>query len=89
MPAGLVVQHRFEGRPTGIQNGLRHLGFRQSGRIDIANHDQRILSGNSAGRLVQMVVATVFDLLVNRFHPSFVVSTLCRSEFLSQSLLMT
>lgn len=69
VPAGLVAEHILERRPTGIQDGLRHLGFDQLGRAHIPDNDSGIGTGDLGGCHVQFVFPAVGDFGVNSPNP--------------------
>ncbi len=73
LPSGsLVPQHMAERRPSGVQDGLRHLGLCQLSGVHIADNDQTILPSNLRRLLVKVVTARVRDLRVNGAHPLLV-----------------
>lgn len=77
LPSGsLIPQHVAERRPSGIQDRLRHLGFRQFGGAHIADNDQTILPSYLGRLLVKVVTARVGNLRVDCAHPFLVPTAL-------------
>ena len=72
VPAGFVAELRTQHAPTRVQDGLRHLGFRELGRADIADDDQGVFADKPRRRLVKLVFARVGDLGVDRANAAFV-----------------
>src|SRR5215213_4636089 len=56
LPSGsFVPQHVPERRPTSVQDGLSHLGFRKLGRAHVADNDQTIFTSNPRGFHMKVV----------------------------------
>ena len=72
----LVRQLSSEGRPSRIQNGLRHSSFSESGSIHIAYRDVVKLTHDAGAELVVKIIAAIRNLRVYRLHPFFLVSAL-------------
>ena len=71
-----VLKHRSERRPASVQDGLRHLGFCQAGRVHVADEDCPVLVNEACRNLVQVILAAVGNLGVNSLHPLLVVRAL-------------
>lgn len=56
---GFVGEHRTEGRPARIIDGLRHAGFGEAGRVHITHGDVVELSDDASRELVQEVPACI------------------------------
>lgn len=80
VPAGLVAELVAQRDPTRVQDGFCHLGFYELDRTDIANDDQRILTGDPSRHLVQLVAARVGDLGVDRANAAFISGALSDAE---------
>ena len=72
VPAGFVAELRTQHSPARIQDGLRHLGFRELGRADIADDDQGVFADKPRRRLVKLMFARISDLGVDRADAAFV-----------------
>lgn len=72
VPAGFVAELRTQHSPARVQDGLRHLGFREFGRADIADDDQSVFADKPRRRLVNLVFARVGDLGVDRADAALV-----------------
>lgn len=72
----LVRKFATEGRPTGIQNGLRHAGFGESCGVHVANRDIVKLLNDARREFVVKIVATVRNLCVNGTHATFLPGAL-------------
>jgi hypothetical protein len=80
VPAGLIAELIAEHGPTGIRDGLSHLGLLEFFRVHIADDDQFVLSNNPRGLLMQMVATSVGDLGIDRRCPAPVPSALSSRE---------
>jgi len=76
VPAGFVAELRTQHSPARIQDGLRHLGFRELGGADIADDDQGVFADKPRRRLVKLVFARVGDLGVDRTDAALVTGPL-------------
>ena len=76
----LIFEHCSEGRPTSIKNRLRHVGFSESGSINVAYCYVIKLSHEAIRQLVMKIIASVRGLCVNGFHPTFLVGPLGNSK---------
>lgn len=72
VPAGLVAELIAQHRPTRVEYGLGHLGFRELGRADVADDDNSIFASDLRGPLVKMVAPRVGDLGVDRADAALV-----------------
>jgi putative transposase len=72
VPAGFVAELRTQHSPARIQDGLRHLGFREFGGADIADDNQGVFADKPRRRLVKLVFARVGDLGVDRTDAALV-----------------
>ena len=79
-----VTQHGFKHSPSGIADGLRHFGFLQSGRADIAHHDMSVGSGNFGAFNMQEMPALTGDLRLQPASLPLLVSVLVERELLSR-----
>lgn len=80
VPAGLIGELRPQHRPACVQDGFGHSGFRKFGRADVADNDQSVVASNPGGPLVEVMLACISDLRVDRLHASFVSRALRRAE---------
>src|SRR6187551_1905276 len=76
----LVRELIAEGRPAGIENGLRHAGLGEPGGIHIAYRDVIELGDDARRELVQKVVPGVDDLGVQVPDETFLVGALRTSQ---------
>lgn len=72
VPAGFVAELRTQHSPARVQDGLRHLGFREFGRADIADDDQGVFADKPRRRLVKLMFARAGDLGVDRANAALV-----------------
>lgn len=80
VPAGFIAELIAQHRPTRVQNGLRHSGFHELGRADIADDDQFFLTSKLRAPLMQVMLSGVRDFGVDRADALLVPSALSNSK---------
>ena len=85
----LVRKFCSEGRPAGIENGLRHAGFGESGGIHIAHRDIVELSNDAVRELVVKVVSAVRYLRMDCFDATLLARTLSNGQRLLRTTVDT
>lgn len=76
VPAGFVAELRTQHSPARIQDGLRHLGFREFGGADVTNDDQGVFADKPRRRLVNLMFPRIGDLGVDRADAALVSGAL-------------
>lgn len=83
VPTGFVTELRPQHTPARIQDGLRHLGFCELGRADIAYDDQGVFAGYPRRRLVKLMFARVGDLGMDRADAALVPGAVAATSSLT------
>lgn len=77
---GFVREHRAEGRPTGIVDGLSKVGFAEAGGVNVANVNVTEPANYGRGSLMKVIAALVRNLGVEPFLQAFFVTALGLSQ---------
>ena len=75
-PAGLVPELIAQHRPTRVQDGFRHLSLCELSGADIAYDDQGVFPRNAGRRLVNLMLARVGNLGMDRLDTTLVPGSL-------------